>query len=434
MKGYTLFVESDEVLKKHGVNNLQDLQALAKQIYDKTYPEDAGKYDADVTNPKNPLYRFVAYHILTTDIRSLDRLTGRRLTYRKINDEEIGIHTDRMNPIEWYQTMLPNTLMKCERLTMRNWKGETCNLNNYYLNRRWDNNYQLRGSEIIKSELENTVINGRYFYVDDIVAFTTDVRDKVQNMHIRMDLSTVFPELTTLGIRQNGNPDRDDDSSRPDKTFKNGRNYWFPNGSIEGLKVNKGTMVYRRPHINFWSYQGDEFNVFGDYDVEISLPPVPFSGEWQVRLGFCALDTRGIAQIYFDGVEQGSPIDFRLYLNDVKIMGSEYIPDDDGIYYNSLTDEEKAEDQKALKNKGYYRGPRGGYHTNGDTKYEWVGKAHTYRRVLCQVYIDNTEEHILRVKNVGGSTGNNNELMLDYIELVPKSVYDVPEGQMESDL
>jgi hypothetical protein len=253
-------------------------------------------------------------------------------------------------------------------------------------------------------------------------------------MHIRMDLSTVFPELTTLGIRQNGNPDRDDDSSRPDKTFKNGRNYWFPNGSIEGLKVNKGTMVYRRPHINFWSYQGDEFNVFGDYDVEISLPPVPFSGEWQVRLGFCALDTRGIAQIYFDGVEQGSPIDFRLYLNDVKIMGSEYIPDDDGIYYNSLTDEEKAEDQKALKNKGYYRGPRGGYHTNGDTKYEWVGKAHTYRRVLCQVYIDNTEEHILRVKNVGGSTGNNNELMLDYIELVPKSVYDVPEGQMESDL
>lgn len=432
MKGYTLFVETDEVLKKHGVNNLKDLQTLAKQIYDKTYPADAGLYDDDFTNPKNPLYRFVAYHILTTDIRSLDRLTGRRLTYRRINDEEIGVHSDRMNPIEWYRTLLPNTLMKCERLTMKNWKSETCSLKNYYLNRRWDDTYQLRGGEVAQPESENSVVNGRYFYVDDIVAFTTDIRDKVQNMLIRMDLSTVFPELTTLDIRQNGNPDWDDYMDVADKTFKNGRNYWFPNGSIEGLKVNSGKMVYRRPHINFWSSQGDEFNVFGDYDVEISLPPVPFSGEWQVRLGFCALATRGVAQIFFDEVEQGEPIDLRLLLNDAKIMGTNFLSDDDGSYYMSLTDEEKAEDQKKLKAMGVYRGPRGGYHTNGDTKSEWVGKAQTYRRVLCQVYIDNTAEHILRIKNVGGST--NNELQLDYIELVPKSVYDVPEGQMESDL
>ena len=77
----------------------------------------------------------------------------------------------------------------------------------------------------------------------------------------------------------------------------------------DGLKVHSGTVVYRRPHFNFWSYQGDEFNVFGDQDIEISLPPVPFSGEWQVRLGFCAVGSRGMVQISFDGVEQGAPID-----------------------------------------------------------------------------------------------------------------------------
>jgi hypothetical protein len=124
------------------------------------------------------------------------------------------------------------------------------------------------------------------------------------------------------------------------------------------------------------------------------------------------------------------------HLNDEQIMGTEYTPDDDGKYYNSLTDEEKAEDQKALKNKGYYRGPRGGFHTNGDTKFEWVGKAQTYRRVLCQAYFDNTKDHYLRIRCASKSkTGNNNEFMMDYLELVPKSVYGVANsGEIEDDL
>jgi hypothetical protein len=101
-------------------------------------------YDADVTNPKNPLYRFVAYHILTSDIHSLDRLTGRILNNWAINGE-LGVRTDLINPVEWYRTLLPNTMMKCERLTMKDLIGETCNQNNYYLNRRWDNiiNYEV---------------------------------------------------------------------------------------------------------------------------------------------------------------------------------------------------------------------------------------------------------------------------------------------------
>ena len=37
---------------------------FAKDVYDESYPDDAGLYDDDFTNRKNPLNRFVSYHIL----------------------------------------------------------------------------------------------------------------------------------------------------------------------------------------------------------------------------------------------------------------------------------------------------------------------------------------------------------------------------------
>ena len=86
-----------------------------------------------------------------------------------------------------------------------------------------------------------------------------------------------------------------------------------------------------------------------------------------------------------------------------------------------------------MRDKGYYRGPAGAYYSTSKAKFETL--ANTPRRVLCQLYIDNTKDHYLRIQCVSPSmTGNNYELMLDYIELVPKSVYDVPEGEMEDDL
>jgi hypothetical protein len=52
--------------------------------------------------------------------------------------------------------------------------------------------------------------------------------------------------------------------------------------------------------------------------------------------------------------------------------------------------------------------------------------------VLCTVHINPEKDHYLRVRSVSSKKGNDNEFMLDYIELVPKSVYGVTdEGAME---
>ena len=450
--GFTVVAETDKVFKEKAGIDVDDKANRLQQLFEyaaRTIVKEVGdptewKWDEwkdKLTDSKNPLYRFMAYHIVTRDAKGENLLTGRPFQYAQFESYSMGIHQDKMNPTDWYETLLPFTMMKFERLTAKG--AEFRNAPNgtdyrHYVNRRDDAVEDIRGAEIqpsVESEYSNAALNGMYFYVDDIVNYTSEVKNNVHNTRIRMDFSTVFPEIMTNGIRQNGSPDVDDANDVADETFKNGKNYYFPDGYLANVTM-RGSfeLVYRRPHQNFWSYAGDEFNLFGDYDFEFQLPPVPYTGEWQIRLGFCALETRGMAQIYFDGVAQGIPLDMRKFLNHGSVVGSNFLGKD---AYDKLTEAEKAEDQKALRAKGYYRGPYGGYHSGGAwPPNEFIGNERTHRVVLYQGNITAGEAHTLRIRSASKSKlGNNNEFMIDYLELVPKSVWGTAgSGTMEDDL
>ncbi|MBQ6064714.1 MAG: fasciclin domain-containing protein [Prevotella sp.] len=422
--GFTAFVPTDSVLNTlYGITNLEQLYQKACEIYDATYPEDASSeaHDyANLTDRRNPLNRFVAYHILERDVKGWNYLTP-------LND--IGIITTLMNPVDWYETMLPHTMMKFERLTVRKFAG-TSTVGQRYINRRYDDDYQILGTQVqrsIEKEYTQDALNGRYFYIDDIVAFSETTRDIVDNCRIRMDFSTIFPELMTNDIRQNGNPKYQDPDY--DETAKYGRNYYFPDGYLKNVKC-AGYFIYRRPHDYYDCYEGDEMNLFGNYDITFKIPPVPYEGEWQVRMGYAQEPTRGIAQVYFDGKPQGIPLDMTIALNDASILGSSWVSD-----YTSMTTTQLSEDQKTLKNKGYYRGAAGGYRYNGaggTTTTVFATQTQTFRIVLCTVHMDPNQDHFLRIRSVSSKMGNDNEFMLDYLELVPKSIYGVTdEGQIE---
>ncbi|MBQ9559256.1 MAG: fasciclin domain-containing protein [Bacteroidaceae bacterium] len=435
--GFTFFVPTDSVLKeKYGIQSVYDLYLKACEIYDDVYPEDA---DADyhdfaqIKHPKNPLNRFLAYHVLTRDVKGWNYLTPVK---------DVGILTTVMNPVDWYETMLPHTMMKFERLTVRKWAGSSI-IGERYINRRYDDEFNPSGDfapvlgtrieRSVESEYRQDALNGRYFYVDDILKFDADTRDKVFNDRIRMDFSTIFPELMTndirLNERNNGMKNQDPDY---DETAKFGRNYYFPNGYLKGVTLNEGChFVYRRPHDWYDSYEGDEMNLFGDFDATFKIPPVPYEGDWQIRIGFAAEPTRGIAQIYFDDKPQGIPLDMTKQLNDASILGADWKAD-----YNSMSVTDLATDQKVLKNKGYYRGAAGGYHytsAGGTGTSIFATQPHTIRMVICTTHINPDEDHYLRIRCVSTKQGNDNEFMLDYLELVPKSVYGVTdEGKMEN--
>jgi hypothetical protein len=459
--GFTVFVEPDSLYRakfqEMGISTadgeLHALYELACRIYDETYPEDKdapGHSFDNLTDSVNPLHRFIQYHILTRYVPGTSDLTPLVAHAGSIN-EAFGFDTKLCNPIDWFQTLLPHTMIKVEQLTMnQDEKGNDCRgidadkVGQRFLNRRYAApEYNFRGALVdaqVETDPVHDALNGHYFYVDDIVAFSKDVREVVQNQRIRMDFSTVFPEVMTNDMRLKGNYLVDDAAEHPDdsSTPKNGRNFYFPLGYLDGVTFSSTSyFVMRRPHCNFWSWQGDEWNIFGDYDLTFRIPPVPYTGEWQLRLGFCAIETRGVMQVYFDGVPQGIPLDMTKYLDSELYIGDRFVVDEGLGDYNKKSIEEKAEEQKLLKNLGAYRAGRSTYHfSSSGQKGYFLGNNRTYRRILCQTTIDCTKDHYLRFRVASdGKQGNNNEFMLDYFEMVPKSVYGVDsDGDMEDDL
>ena len=443
--GFTFFVVPDDVLtQKYGIakGDVRALYEKACELYDPVYPQDVnapGHSFENLSDSVNPLRRFIQYHILNKYVAGTADLTPMEVNIGVVNGA-FGFDESLINPVDWHYTLLPHTMMKVEQLTVSDYVGHGI-IRERYINRRYDKTYNIEGQHIdatVETDNIHDAINGHYFYVDDIVAFTDQVKNIVQNDRIRMDFSSVFPEVVCNGLRYEGNPTQDDSNDTPDdsSTPKNGRNYYFPMGYLDGVSFTNCSVVLRRPHINFWSWQGDEWNLFGDYDFTFRIPPVPYSGDWQIRLGFCALETRGVMQVYFDGVPQGIPLDMTKFLNSDLYIGDRFETDETAAKYDAMSDEDKAQEQKLLKNLGAYRAPRSIFHFSTSAKFYFVGNERTYRRILCQTYIDATKDHYLRFRVASdGKQGNNNEFMLDYLELVPKSVYGVDgDGDMEDDL
>lgn len=430
--GFTAFVVPDAVLKRKGINNIKELYDEAAKIYSSVYPEDVDKDGWKFENLKdsiNPLKRLLQYHILDRNVQGYNFLTVR---------EDAGIDINIVNPTDWYTTLLPYTMLKVEKLTVSKWAGPTGIVGDRYLNRRYDDTHNIYGVHVeptVPEQYDNNAINGIYFYVDDILKFDNNTRDNVHNCRIRMDFSTIFPEIMTNNIRMNG------------KTITQGgvggKNYQFPQGYLEGVILRGDSrLTYWYPRSHYWGSHGDEMDAQEVFDITFNLPPVPFSGEWQVRLGFPPMNKkddhaeRGQMQVYFDNKATGIPLNMAERIKDESVYGSTTFPD----YANIRDDDEKRqEDFKILKNKGYYRGPHSMF-VSSDGTMATKGSAlstiaNCARKVLCTVYIEAGKPHTLRIKNVSTILPKRKEATLDYLELVPKSVYGVSDsGSSEDDL
>ena len=437
--GFTAFLVPDEILKNnHNVTDLRGLYDLACGIYDKMYPDDVNKPEHafdHLTDPINPLYRFMAYHLLDRNVQGYNYLTVR---------DDVGVDKSLANTTDWYTTMLPYTMIKVERLNVAKWQGPNGILGDRYINRRYDDTHTERGVHIqpsVEPEYITDGNNGVYFYIDDIIAFNETTRDVVQNCRIRMDFSTIFPEIMSNNIRMNGTYTKDDES-KYDDSYKYGKNYFFPAGYLKNVTFSDnntgGHFIYRRPRCNYYSMHGDEMIANGVFDLEFVIPPVPFESDWQIRLGFAPMDasqgaSRGIFQIYFDDVAQGIPLNMDERINSTAVYGASSFPDYLEIRDN---DEKRAEDFKILKNKGYYRGPYSIFHdanNNVNTGERFAKQPSTVRKVLCTVHIKPGQDHRLRIRNVSTFRAKEKEAMLDDLEFVPKSVYGVNDGGAAED-
>lgn len=416
--GFTVFAIPDSIYReKYGITTLEQLHQKACELYMADASVAVNGFDS-ITSEQNPLYRYMAYHILKCNVLSKEKLTP----YNVLNSNglyDIGIETTTNNPEDWYETLLPHTIVNVQKLTVGKYIGQGVK-SAHYVNRRYDSQFQHEGAMVTKvTGYKSAALNGIYFYLNDLIAFDDKTQNEILNRRIRMDFSTLFPEMITNGIRLNGDPTKGYEDAE-----RYGRNYYFPNGYLDGVSVN-GYLIYRRPHNHYRCFQGDEINMMGDYDITFRLPPVPSEGEYQIRLGYAPSQTRGIGQVYFDDKPQGIPIDMTKTLSDLNV---ELISN-----YSIASSETKASERKGLKNMNYYRGPMGAYMLQSGS-HAYLGLyTNSVRRVVCTVHIKQGEDHYLRFRNV--SDNGSTELQLDFIEIVPRSVYGVTnEGEPEDDL
>lgn len=406
---YTGFIEPNSVFEEHNITNLTELTAYAKQIYDDTYPEDAGKYDTEFRNPKNPLNRFVAYHFLDR-LGNYNELTVSGDIKLRLNDALLADATD------YYETMCPHTLIRCSSPS-----------EGLFINRLGiGGNFTFKGVKVYapsQTAVDQSAVNGVYHYIDDILCYTVQTRDEVFNTRFRLDATTLSPDFMSSGAR-----------GRPGTTTCTG----FKSGSVKNWIFNDETLlsVRNRHLIQFWCYQGDEVVLLHQFDFSFKLPPVP-EGTYEIRLGYVIMSGRGIIQTFYgsgpsDKPDEityqpcGIPLDLRLsgtnpaigWVRDYTMTTAP--PNTNYVEANKAID-------KALHNRGYMKGAQavraytGSGYTVSRDQGNWI------RRILTTAYLSSTEDHYLRFKQV--LDNNMAEFAFDYIELCPKSVYASPAGE-----
>lgn len=395
---YSAFVETNDVYRANGINSYEELVTFAKQVYDESYPLDAGLYDDDPTSRRNPLNRFVSYHLL--------EFYGTYDMWNVTNSDIVSNNYKRnLGDIEdFFETMMPHSFMRfCT--------PATASPSGIYINRKGlsPKTDLYRGVRLMRpSEINHSqdALNGIYHYIDRILVYSDDVRRDVFNTRMRYDCTTMSPDFVNSGGR-----------NRPGETtctgMKNGFTKWW-SFSDETL------MSIRNRHLYFASYEGDEVILQGIYDATVKLPPVPFDGTYDIRIGYPAMASRGVIQAYFgkspkDMDPTDIPTDLTIAGTDPKVGWFDDADCDD--------EEDMRLREKAMRNRGYMKGPD----IYGNSGYFFRDQSGLLRRILTTQYMSAESDYYLRVRQVKDS--DNSEMVYDYLEIVPKSVWGSDEGE-----
>jgi len=430
--GYTIFAETDEVLAANGITNIEQLKAYADEVYEKSAQQGDGWYDyarnhhiaistgSDYKNPWNTLSMWVRYHILDF-----------KLPYSKIVNPHNQI--SKVTLVEYYETMLPYTLMKVTR-----------NSNRLYLN-RWNANTSLtdmvaelgtgamhtllfEGIELQGANAQVASYNGYIHPLKNMLVYNKNVPQGALNERMRFDDTAFLGEMMSNSFRRitdsevkalNGGKEGSDGNL-------SGNYIRIPPGFLKNLVIYNGddTRLYYLPgQSSGWSnYQGDEFNCKGRFDFSFRLPPVP-DGTYELRVGYTANGNRGMLQFYMGSSSELTSmkaLDIPLDMRIVPVNNSDLTPDvNTGWCDWSRCDDKGVESDANMRNLGYMRGPL--YYTVGINSGNFArSNREDMRRIIAKQDFQQ-DEYWLRFKTV--LEGDAWQFHLDYIEFCPENVY-----------
>ena len=417
--GFTLFAETDEFWTQELGKEPKDITVadvvewVAKKNY---YPEAVN--DENYRDEQNLLNQFVTYHLLPQRI-PVDKLS--------LHYNEKGYNYKLRNSAPTIPVWAHYVTMGKRRL-LRLW--ESLESHGIYLNRfpklnngRREDYHEKECTEenqgVIVATDESSgiirLINAIIYPINEPIAYTEHVRNELGKVRLRYDAWEFQPEAMNNDLRLVSRTDACwHFSSDPDKQY-------FENLTVNSKETN--FMLLSGRDQNWPNYQGDEVLAEGVYDVTFTLPPVPKTGVYEIRMGVSTYSgTRGICQVYWGPrkdqlVPQGIPVNMQLGGNAAdNMLGWERDTDDDD--YNAEVD-------KKMRNNGFLKGPEyivanaGGRETNRMN-------AGSTRRIVVRETMSPDVTYYMRFKTVQPDY-TTKQLFIDYLEWCPKEVYDNPE-------
>lgn len=417
--GFTLLVEPDSIYRINGIKNLDDLIAYANKVYHESYSDykDRGygdKYDTVWTDQRNPLRRFVEYHILPFSMPSEYSFNAREDIIKA------KCETDVLDAEDYFETFLPHSLIRVSRIL------DNGRYNGVYINRLGvgaDGKGELGRSfypgikvYTINDGAANEGCNGYVHYLDNILEYSKFIRTEVLNRRLRVDCCTLSPDFLTSGARQ-----KQTENNYEGVGFKEPTNFHSFNTDY--------AMWVRSAFVANISYQGDGLDLQGNYDIMLKLPPIPYDGNWELRLSYRGSGGCGVVQNYVgDNPERllpcGIPTDLRYSAEanpNIRWKKDDTFTDPDG---NIDTLEVDAYD-KAMRNRGYMKGPDS--HWTSDKAEKFRDYNLIARRIITTDYFYCDRDYWLRMKLVLDNPKA--EMNFDYMEWVPKYIYDNSEDK-----
>ena len=418
--GFTVFVETNEVLAKYGITEDEDTWV---EYCRSIFPEgmmvwnptgdisEMVDYTAPLTDWHNPVNQFIGYHILDR------KLSYNYLVCYNIVEKNYGIEFKSEGDFpstadrnEFYVTMNNRVL----KVTMPRGSESGSDFGKIFLNyapqgadgTAGQNIKVINPAEFKKGEghedFNPEALNGSLNVIDDILYYNEDIMvGKVLNCIMRFDVSSICSELTNNRIRWKISSNLSSDAE-----------VFIPHTYCDRVKVyaDATRLFYLAPHTVWHNYQGDEMMALGLFDFAYRMPPVP-AGTYEIRMGYSASTARHVVQVYLDDEVTGLPIDLRL-------TGSSPL-----VNWKSDKDDLKddaeaiAANDKDMKNRGYLKGPTTFY----DNEKNLARHNNLCLRAVIATKYLTAGSHWLRFKNVNDEDDGSAQFMHDYFEIVPMS-------------
>lgn len=435
--GYTIFAEDDAWWEKalgleYGtITNIGEetlVEMVAAYVIDNNYHLKSANTGTDYTDRTNALNQFVTYHMLPGRIEANKLVIHFNELWYNLTDKQ-----KKASVMDFYTTMgVPRLLKTYEASVTCDGKRNIIYLNRFpVLNSSPEGDYteiscdeRKMGVEIDTKDVPD-VYNAYLYRISDCLYFNDEIADYFGKERMRFDVSTFFPEFFTNDIRCNENYSYDHQCVG----FPVSSKYQY----LENCDISDNTRAYyltgRLSDTYCWrSYQGDEMNIVGNYEVTLKLPPVPKDGIYELRMAINANDRRGLCQVYWGTNKSslaaaGVPVDMRMGGTNWYVKGGTpmlsivgYEEDVDG------DNELNAENDKHMRNNLYMKGPNL-YYVYGESTS--VRKTpNSLRRIILREEMKADETYYVQFKSV--LRDPDTEFSFDYMELCPKEVYDNP--------